>query len=673
MFGAILSAAQDEFSGQAAKDQVAIISQHHRIQASPGYRAAARHCVRYLQKLGVAVEIHSYPATDDTRYWTESMFREWDASEACLHLIGENGIEEKLADYREIKMSLIQRSTSFDGEAEVVVLDKGETDSDYEGRDVAGRIVLTNGDIRRVYQLAVVKRGALGILFDGMRSVPPIREAMDLPDTRQYTSFWWSRDDVPCFGFVLTPRQGQRLRSMAGKTGEPAPRVRAHVAAWLYDGSIEVVSALIPGRTKEEVVLTAHLCHPQPSCNDNASGAAAALEVAHTLHSLIRRGVLSQPRRGIRFLWVPEMTGTYAYLATHEDDIPGMIAGLNLDMVGESQDSCGSSFLIEQPPASMASFVSTLAERIREDLPHGSRSHSGVGGYPLYRHAVTPFSGGSDHYILSDPSVGVPTPMLIQWPDKYYHTSDDTLDKVDPVMLAVVGAMSSTYLYFLANAEADEAIWLGHEITTDYKGRLARALQKIATEAFVPGKGHDLASLSERIRGRAAFMLRRSQEAVGSLTRLSSDVGDLVHDLREETEGYTAEQLRRVLDVVAKRGTRIGSEEVKDAEPSEEDEWKERARQVVPKRVFRGPISMRAVTVRMTQEERDAWHAFTQEHREASRTLPTVALYWADGRRSLMEIAGLVEMEIGECDLELLVRYFELLARHEFVTLQARE
>ncbi len=70
-----------------------------------------------------------------------------------------------------------------------------------------------------------------------------------------------------------------------------------------------------------------HLCHPQPGAHDNGSGAAALIETAATLARLIAEGSLPQPRRGIRFLWPPEMTGTFAWLAEHEADAQRRGAG----------------------------------------------------------------------------------------------------------------------------------------------------------------------------------------------------------------------------------------------------------------------------------------------------------------------------------------------------------
>jgi len=669
LFKPILEAVKREFSGQAAKDQVAIISQYHRIQASPGYRDAAAHCQCYLTAQGVSAMIHSFPATDATRHWSSNLFREWDASEAVLHLIEEDGTEEKLADYRDTKISLIQRSTPFDGEAEVVVLEDGEEEADYDDLDVASKIVLTRGDIHRVYQLAVVRRGAVGILFDGIRAVPPIREPMDLPDARQYTSFWWSEGDQPCFGFVLSPRQGLHLRRRAAEKEKPVPRVRAHVQSRLYDGMFEVVSALIEGETDEEVILTAHLCHPQHSCNDNASGSAAALEIARTLNTLIQQGRLPRPKRSILFLWVPEMIGTYAYLATYEDDIPHMIAGLNLDMVGENQDLCKSSFLIEQPPMSMPSFVSALIECIREDLMSGTRSHSGMGGYPLFRHAVTPFSGGSDHYILSDPSVGVPTPMLIQWPDKFYHTSEDTLDKVDPAMLAVVGDLAATYLYFLANAGTAEATWLGYEMASRYRRDLTKTMQAIISEAMATETGQKLSELNKRAHDRAGFTRHHAQQAVASLTRLSQDVGDFVAGLQQQLEDFTTKEVGLTSEAIRRRGKALGITTLAEPSDREEDTWDTRARHLIPCRIYRGPVNPARLINRLSPEEQDAWHRLLKEHAEAPRVLPVVALFWADGQRTLSQIAELVELETGHRDTDLLVRYFEFLAQVELIEL----
>ena len=161
----LLEAVKQTYSGPAAKQYVAAISQYHRIQASPGFRAAAEYCLAALRSWGIDAHILSFPANTRTTYWTATMFQEWDASEATLDLILPGGKLRRLADYREDRISLIQRSMPFDGEAEVVVLARGDAEEEYEGLDVAGKVVLVQGDVAEVCRLAVEQRGAVGILF----------------------------------------------------------------------------------------------------------------------------------------------------------------------------------------------------------------------------------------------------------------------------------------------------------------------------------------------------------------------------------------------------------------------------------------------------------------------------------------------------------------------------
>jgi len=640
MFKSLWRMLQEECSGKAAHQTVADISRFHRIQASPGFRDAAEYVYGRLIEAGVQAEVQSYPADAETTFWGARSFQEWDASAGTLHLIEPEGEARKLADYREVPISLIQRSVPFDGEVEVVAVEKGERPEEYEGLDVAGKVVLTRGSVSRVHDLAVRRRGAVGILFDGMAESEPVRPAWALPDTIQYTSFWWQGEEPDCFGFALSPGEGERLRRLIRKQQEDGAgpvRLRAHVDARFYDGAFEVVNATIPGESDEEIVLVAHLCHPQPSCNDNGSGAAAVLEVARALQHLIAAGKLARPRRTLRFLWMPEMTGTYAFLAGDESLIPRMVAGLNLDMVGQDQAQCGSAFLLESPPHALPSFALDLLARLREELFPEVKTHTGQGGYPLFRHAITPFSGGSDHYIFSDPTVGVPMPMIMQWPDKFYHTTDDTLDKVDPAMLGKVSVLAATYTYWLAQAGEPVARWLGSEMSTRFRQRMIKAVQGAATDA------DEKDGLSrETLRRRIEYQVGRHHEALASLTRLAPVD---VNDWQADDGAFAQAEFARVADVL----------------PEEQDcveEGKEAA-QRVPRRLFRGPTEAGWYASRLDEAGRDAWWELGQRiGKEASRTVPVLAQYWADGRRTVEEIGRLIALETGLEVTALLVEYF---------------
>ncbi len=641
MFETLWRTLQKECSGLAAYQTIADISRYHRIQASPGFRQAAEYVHGRLAEAGVEAEILTYPANAEAAFWSMHSFQEWEANAGTLHLIGPQGQTRKLADYRDVPISLIQRSVSFDGELEVIALERGETVDEYEGLDVAGKIVLARGDLHRVHDLAVRRRGAAGIIFDGMTEVEPVRPPWALPDALQYTSFWWfGGAERKSFGFVLSPREGERLRRLIRQQREAQAgpvRVRAHVDTRFYDGTLEVVSAVIPGTSDEEIVLVGHLCHPQPSCNDNASGAAAVLEVARALQSLIQAGKLERPHRTLRFLWVPEMTGTYSFLAANQERIPRMVAGLNLDMVGQDQAQCGSSLLLERPSDALPSFAPDLLARLCDELGPQSETLTNLGRYPLFRHSVTSFSGGSDHYIFSDPSVGVPMPMIIQWPDKFYHTTADTLDKVDPDMLGQVCVLAAAYVYWLAGAGEPEARWLAAEMSARFRQQVIGMVQ----QAITAGDERDT------LRRQIEYRVGRHGEALASLTGLAAlDVSAV----QAQDSAFAQAELGRVsasLPAVATGAVDYGE-----------------AGNLVPRRLFRGPLHAAGYVRHSDETTRDEWWELSRRiGKEASRTVPVLAQYWADGRRTVAQIGQMIELETGVEATPLLVEYFRFMER----------
>ncbi len=63
---------------------------------------------------------------------------------------------------------------------------------------------------------------------------------------------------------------------------------------------------------------------------------------------------------------------------------------------------------------------------------------------------------------------------------------------------------------------------------------------------------------------------------------------------------------------------------------------------------------------RLFGEDREAWWRLGKAHPD-SGILGTLAMYWTDGARSLLEVSRLVELEAGRTDLEYLVEYYRLL------------
>jgi hypothetical protein len=337
-------------------------------------------------------------------------------------------------------------------------------------------------------------------------------------------------------------------------------------------------------------------------------------------------------------------------------------------MVGENQELCGSTFMVERPISALPGFGGDLASAILGLLTKEVGNLAGTGLYSTFRWTVGPYSGGSDHSIWGDPSVGITCPMLIQWPDKYYHTSEDTIDKVDPRMLKVAGVLTATYLYTAATATPGDTAVIAGEAAARFPGEADAQLSVLVDQAKEQlGKANGEAEVSEvlakarrAIELRAGFLADRKKLDLSSLRRLVPD-SPMLSDAMSEA-GCLIEEAGRFLLAKALRELAVlaGLADVSGLPPAwqpEEGEAYKRAKSIIPKRVFRGPFSSTGKEVPADYEERVK--ALREKYGESALPLNRFEL-WADGKRTLLDIALLIESETGFSNLDAIVDYYDL-------------
>ena len=690
MFHNIMSLVTDELSGARCFEILRKVSEYHRIQVSRELMEAARFCRQRWAADGLDTEVLTYPADGETAYWSSIIPLGWDPTRAELWIAEPAEHRQKLADFHDSKVCLFERSGATPPEgvrSSLVVLDNAEDPRSYENVDVRGKIVLTGqADTARIWSLAVKQHGAIGIVTDHMVEYPAVRERLDLPDALQRSRFRETPGDPGCFGFVLSPRTGRRLRQLQQKleaSGEQQILLDAKVDTTFSVGEMPNVCAVIPGETDEEVIITAHLCHPAGMAADNASGVGTVMEAARTLNALVTSGKLPTPKRSIRFLLVPEMTGTYAYLATNEERIGKFVAGLNLDMVGQNQAVCKGPVLIEAPTRATGTFVMELLERMLVSAGQKGSNTSGTASYPLFSHQVTPFSGGSDHYILSDPSVGIPVPMIIQWPDKFYHTTADTLDKMDIRMLESIGVMTATYAYFMANAGFEEAAWIAHEMSGKSKSTIAQICRDYVSEALEPRDKSGNWS-PKPLKDICAFHVERRRNDYSALARLvtadnAECIARITDNLLKQIETFCESELQSasaaLKAVLGTESARLCEHPFGDVDES----FVEESKSVVPVRVFKGPIDASTLNARLAalpeswQEEYRRLPATRRTSTPSHKTMFTHIVYWTDGTRSVWDIASRVGLETGVFDLPFVASYIKFLLKAGLLTMRGGE
>lgn len=455
----IVKTIQNEVSKKRLYSSVKEVSNFHRIQASTGFRDAANFVCKKMNDMGIDAKVLSFEADGKTWYLQQKMFMEWNCNHAYLDLVNE---DLRIADFEEEPISIIQKSypCNYTDEPLDIVMVESTDEAYLDSLDLKGKLAFIHTMPNVYLESVIAKRGAVGFVTDFMREVPVVRARNDAYDTLNYTSFWWkhTEGEPQTFGFVLSPRTGDYLKKLCEKYEADYqkdhslpryPKAKAFIDSQVYPGKMEVVEAVLPGKSTDEIMMCAHLCHPRSSANDNASGVAGAIESLRVLKHLTETGKIPQLEKTIRLILVPEFTGTYCYLSTLDsfDHIKG---GINMDMIGGIQDGTYGPVTITATHHAINSPITSIASMVLKYTRMQAPALQGE-EVPMVNAIIDSYTGGSDHTIFSDTSINVPCIMLGQWPDKYYHTSSDTLECVSPHVLAFSTSFAASFVYALSN------------------------------------------------------------------------------------------------------------------------------------------------------------------------------------------------------------------------------
>jgi hypothetical protein len=460
------TALRDESSGAAPYENLRYLTGLHRVPATPEFDQAAQFVLQRAREYGLA-DAHSEQFAIDGRktYGLMRSYLAWTVEEARLWEIRPQHI--LLGDWKTDPIRLADYSHSTDVETELVDVGNGASDADYSGKDVRGKIVLADGVLARVQELAIAQHGAAGIVSD----MPNQTTAWSGLDT---TVVRWGHLDArqpSGFAFMVSRQTAEALRSRLRSSESVV--LNAHVKATVGPGHWTVVTATIPGTDSDagEIVYSCHLDHERPGANDNGSGCVTILESARVLARLIDSGQLPRPQRTLRFIWGPEVEGTMAFLASHPEIRQRLRANVHMDMVGGDPFKNKSVFHVTGTPWSLPSFVTDVGAVFLDAIRTAASGYAAgempadtgivetrAGGQGTRNELfadVTPYSSGSDHDDYDSSTIAVPSLYLRDWPDIYIHTDHDTLDQIDATKLrrvALLGAASG-YVYASINAQ----------------------------------------------------------------------------------------------------------------------------------------------------------------------------------------------------------------------------
>jgi aminopeptidase-like protein len=219
------------------------------------------------------------------------------------------------------------------------------------------------------------------------------------PDWIPYRTSYYMEN----WGFCLPHNQMQALKD---------GNYEVCIDSTLEDGHMIYGECYVPGRSKEEVLISCHACHPSLA-NDNLSGLTVATFLAQFLTG-------RDLRYSYRFLFLPGTIGAIAWLAKNRETANRIHHGLVLTCIGDS-----GGFHYKKSRQGDAEIDRAAAHVLR---------HSGEPA------EILEFSpDGYDERQYCSPGFNLPVGCLMRsvwgkFPE--YHTSADNLDFIRPEQLA---------------------------------------------------------------------------------------------------------------------------------------------------------------------------------------------------------------------------------------------
>lgn len=430
-----------EFNAEQAFETVAYIEQYFRVVGNEGFNNSIYFVEELLKNEGFVEESE---ATSNDRLTYRIEKRElnrptWEPVYGMLEL----GNGEPLLNFDTNRNMMAINSFSTKGVEEYEVVNVGEGRDLNFDTDVKGKVVFAETSVRYLFNEAVVKRGAAGVL------------AYRMPDYTQpeknQTSIQFSGisldEDKESWGVLLSYAAKENLLQ-ALENGNNS--IKIDLSTKIYESEELTIVAELKGSKypEDRFVFSAHV--QEPGANDNASGVGVLAEVASTSARLLKAGKID-PERTITYLFGDEIVSTNRYITEDEERAKTIKWGMSLDMVGQNTDVTGGSFLIEKMPDPGAIWT------------RGDEKHSEWGGRPLTKEEMTPhyfndfilnrfqeqgkakdwvvnvnpYEGGSDHvpFLRND----IPGLLLWHFTDQFYHTDNDRIDKVSKSTLKNVG------------------------------------------------------------------------------------------------------------------------------------------------------------------------------------------------------------------------------------------
>lgn len=446
--------------GLRAFELASLLSRLHRVQGSQEVTVAAEHLAQLLEEAGVDARLEVlHGPLGLYEHWGFWEPRGWRLYSARLERRRSDGSWEVVASTADTPLVAVAHSPpgTVEGEARLVGSPESHRDE---------RVPVVSSLAWEAYY-RLVEAGA--------EAVVAFHEGPGVRYWGIYPPFFMEPPKAP--GVSVELEKALQLNR---------EKVRVTVEAELHAmPETPVLVARLGPEEPLQVLLTAHICHPSPGAHDNASGVAVLAEALIALKEV--EPLLREAGVSIAAVAAPEWTGLAAAFAQGLLEPRGVLAAVSLDMVGASPEATGGlPRLVSSMPPLASPIEPFLDAALREALP----GYTGLKGYEW----------GSDHDVAI--GSGVPSSLVNEWPDRFYHTSLDTPDHLSPQLLARAAAAVAAAVVALARGGLERGVAAAMEAAgLQVYGLQASLAPRASVEAARELAGHSRRFLDALRRG----------------------------------------------------------------------------------------------------------------------------------------------------------------------------
>ena len=409
-------------------------------QTFSSYHASAQRTFEILQEMGIPnAEKITYAANGKDSYQDKLTPLGWDATVGKVVIAEAIGMEAGtvVADYEKCSFALIKGSTSTP-DGKMVRMRLITEEALLAGADPYNALVLVKAPMGpgAAFLPHILDMGAAGVISDFAMN------ADDAPDGTQWnnafvekTGWHVGADDRDFIAFAITPDMGTKLRRALSRG---AVSIDVQSNARRFETTVDLVTAMVPGRRKEEFWIFAHLY--EPLSNDNSSGIACAMEIAKYIMS---KGT---PEFSLRLIFGLELYGFAAYAVLRGGDCnmsDKVVGAIDCDAMYLRKPwyinfNCASPAL----PFYGNTFIPMICDTInaRFDAPKVISRNSYLTMY-------------DDDSFLGDSTTGVPTVWPIRDGKNFWHNSKQTIDYVEEEEFAKGTAISALFVDMVINPD----------------------------------------------------------------------------------------------------------------------------------------------------------------------------------------------------------------------------